>query len=294
MTAPIRVVFMGTPQFAVNPLKALHDDPAFSVELVVTNPDRRKGRGRKFLPTPVKEMSQSLGLPLFQPVKAKDEECVKRLTEIAPDFLVVVAYGQILPLSILNIPKIAPVNLHASLLPRWRGAAPIERAFIEGDKITGVCAMLMEEGLDTGDLLMCEEILIKDNDNGQTLKNRMSDVGSKLLAKALSAHYDGSVAPQKQKDENAIYAAKLTPADFVVDWSLPSTKVSCHIRALSPSPGAVTTLSGAKIKPLSCKVTQGKGVPAEILSVTKEGITVACKDGAVLVAELKPEGKKKR
>ena len=245
-----------------------------------------------FRPPPVKEMAQNLGLPFIQPVKAKEGECVERLTGIAPDFLVVVAYGQILPLSLLNIPKVAPVNLHASLLPRWRGAAPIERAFIEGDKDTGLCVMLMEEGLDTGDVLMREETAITDNDTGQTLRDRMSDIGAKLLAEALCAHYDGALTPQKQDDKKATYADKLTSTDYVIDWDLPATKVSCHIRALSPSPGAVTTLSGAKIKPLFCKVTQETGEPGDVLAVTKEGITIACKEGAVLVTELKPEGKK--
>ena len=292
MATPIRVVFMGTPQFAVKPLQALHDDKRFSVELVITRPDQRKGRGRKFSPPPVKEMAQNLGLPYIQPVKAKDDECIKKLTEIAPDFLVVVAYGQILPLSILNIPRIAPVNLHASLLPRWRGAAPIERAFIEGDKSTGVCVMLMEEGLDTGDVLLCEETPITDDDTGQTLRDRMSDIGAKLLVKALHAHSEGVLTPQKQDDEKATYAKKLTSTDYKVDWSLPAPKVSCQIRALSPSPGSVTTLSGKKLKPLFCKVTQGEGEPGKVLSVTKEGITIACMENAVLVTELKPEGKK--
>ena len=294
MTEPVRVVFMGTPDFAVPTLKALIGDPAFHVCAVVTQPDKPRGRGRKLSASPVKEVAVAAGIPVLQPVKAREPENVQRLADLAPDYIVVVAYGQILPLSILTIPKIAPVNLHASLLPRWRGAAPIHRAILEGDTVTGVCAMIMAEGLDTGDVLSRMETQISDDDTVGTLHDRLAVIGAKLIAETLLDYRDGGITPQKQDDTLATYARKLSVEDFGVDFRLPASEVSRKIRGLSPYPGAVTHLNGSAVKPLFARVTQANGTlgePGVVLALSQEGITVACGEGAVVITQVKPENK---
>lgn len=294
MAGPVRVVFMGTPDFAAPTLKALMADPAFRVEAVVTQPDKPRGRGKKLSPSPVKETAVAAGIPVLQPVKARETENVKRLTDIAPDYIVVVAYGQILPVSILSMPKIAPVNLHASLLPRWRGAAPIHRAILAGDSVTGVCAMIMTEGLDTGDVLACVETPISDDDTVGTLHDRLADIGAKLMTRTLLDYRDGRITPQKQDDAMATYANKLSPEEFAVDFRLPAHEVSRKIRGLSPYPGAVTHVNGEAVKPLFARVAEAGGAlgePGTVLTLSPEGITVACGEGAVVITQLKPENR---
>lgn len=294
MTEPVRVVFMGTPDFAVPTLKALIYNPSFHVSAVVTQPDKPRGRGKKLSPSPVKEVAVDAGIPFLQPVKAREPENVQRLTDIAPDYIVVVAYGQILPVSILSIPKIAPVNLHASLLPRWRGAAPIHRAILAGDTVTGACAMIMEEGLDTGDVLSRVETPITDNDTVGTLHDRLADIGAELIAKTLLDYRDGCITPQKQDDTLATYARKLSVEEFVVDFRLSASEVSRKIRGLSPYPGAVTHINGSAVKPLFARVTQTGGTlgePGVVLTLSVEGITVACGEGAVVITQVKPENR---
>jgi methionyl-tRNA formyltransferase len=291
VTAPLRVVFMGTPEFAVPTLMALIEHPGFEVTLAVTQPDKPKGRGRKLIPTPVKLAAMACGVPVIQPVKAREPESAERIAAEKPDYIVVAAYGQILPLSILKIPRLGPVNLHASLLPRWRGAAPIHRAFLAGDSITGVCAMLMEAGLDTGDVLLCRKTEITAEDNTGRLHDRLAKIGAVLMAEALANFADGKITPEKQDAARATYAAKLNKEEFSIGWSRPANQLSLHIRGLSPLPGAVTSWNGMSIKPLFCRVTDGSGKPGEVLDISGEGITVACGDGALTITELKPEGK---
>jgi methionyl-tRNA formyltransferase len=294
MTRPVRVVFMGTPDFAVPTLKSLMGDSSFRVEAVVTQPDKPRGRGKKLSPSPVKAVAVDAGIPVLQPVKARDPENVQRLTDIAPDYIVVVAYGQILPVSILTIPKIAPVNLHASLLPRWRGAAPIHRAILAGDTVTGVCAMLMAEGLDTGDVISREETPISDDDTVGALHDRLATIGAELIARTLLEFRNGGITPQKQDDAMATYARKLTVEEFGVDFHLPANEVSRKIRGLSPYPGAVTHLNGAAVKPLFARVAEKGGVlgePGVVLTLSAEGITVACGEGAVVITQVKPENR---
>lgn len=294
MTGPVRVVFMGTPDFAVPTLRALVGDSAFRVEAVVTQPDKPRGRGKKLSPSPVKETAVDAGIPVLQPIKAREPENVQQLTEIAPDYIVVVAYGQILPVSILSIPKIAPVNLHASLLPRWRGAAPIHRAILAGDAVTGVCVMIMAEGLDTGDVLSRVETPISEEDTVGTLHDRLADIGAELIAKTLLDYCNGAITPQKQDDPKATYARKLSVEEFAVDFRLSAHEVSRKIRGLSPYPGAVTHLNGAAVKPLFARVAETGGVlgePGSTLAVTPEGITVACGAGSVVITQVKPENR---
>lgn len=294
MTEPVRVVFMGTPDFAVPTLKALIGNPAFRVEAVVTQPDKPRGRGKKLSASPVKEVADAAGIPVLQPIKAREPENVQRLADISPDYIVVVAYGQILPVSILSIPKIAPINLHASLLPRWRGAAPIHRAILEGDTVTGVCAMIMAEGLDTGDVLSRVETPISHDDTVGTLHDRLAEIGAGLIAKTLLDYRNGGITPQKQDDALATYARKLSVEEFGVDFRLPANEVSRKIRGLSPYPGAVTHLNGSAVKPLFARVMETGGLlgaPGVVLALSPEGITVACGEGAVVITQVKPENK---
>ncbi len=294
MAGPVRVVFMGTPDFAVPTLRELVGNPTFRVEAVVTQPDKPRGRGKKLSPSPVKETAVDAGIPVLQPVKAREPTSVQRLTEIAPDYIVVVAYGQILPVSILSIPKIAPVNLHASLLPRWRGAAPIHRAILAGDAVTGVCAMIMAEGLDTGDVLSRVETPISEEDTVGTLHDRLAEIGAELIARTLLDYRNGAITPKKQDDMKATYARKLSVEEFVVDFRLPANEVSRKIRGLSPYPGAATRLNGETVKPLFACVTETGGVlgePGTVLTLSPEGITVACGEGAVVITQVKPENR---
>ncbi|MGK7344895.1 MAG: methionyl-tRNA formyltransferase [Candidatus Nitrospinota bacterium M3_3B_026] len=293
MAAPLRVIFMGTPDFAVPTLRELAASPAFRVEAVVTQPDRPRGRGRRLSASPVKNTASELGLKILQPSMARDPETVEAFSAIAPDYIVVVAYGQILPKAILDIPKIAPVNLHASLLPRWRGAAPIHRAILAGDEKTGVCAMIMEETLDTGGVLECESTPITDDDTFGSLHDRLSAMGAGLMAKALKDYAEGRIAPAPQDDAKATYAEKLTPGDFFIDWTKHAREVSRKIRGLSPFPGAMAALGGRKLKILFAATVEGagRGAPGEIVAVTKEGIEAACGSGSVLITRVKPEGK---
>ncbi|MBI4829887.1 MAG: methionyl-tRNA formyltransferase, partial [Nitrospinae bacterium] len=294
MTPRYTVVFMGTPDFAVPTLAALIEGPEFDVRAVVTQPDRPRGRGMKLTPSPVKNAASAAGVPVLQPEKAREAANVELMNSFAPDFLVVVAYGQILPRAILEIPAIAPVNLHASLLPRWRGAAPIHRAILEGDSITGVCAMIMEEGLDTGPMLACRKTEITEQDTVGRLHDRLAAIGAVLMTETLPPFARGEIAPRAQDNALATYAKKLDKKEFGIDWNAPAELACRRIRGLSPFPGASTALNGARLKPLFARVATAMGrhgAPGEILAIGEEGITAACGEGAALVTELKPEGK---
>lgn len=291
MAEPAGVVFMGTPDFALPTLSAMIDNSAFNVEAVFTQPDRPKGRGKKLSPSPVKELALKHRLNVFQPEKAKDGQSADIIKEIAPSYLVVVAYGHILPESILQTPSIAPVNLHASLLPKWRGAAPIHRSFLNGDKVTGVCTMIMVKAMDAGDILLCREIELQEEDTVGKVHNRLSAIGAELMVKTLIDYRDGKIEPKRQDESEATYASKLTPEDFVIDWSKPAKEVGRKIRGLSPFPGAMTTFNGKIIKPLFAKTLIHGGQPGQVVNVSKEGITVACGSGSVMITRLKPEGK---
>ncbi len=283
---------MGTPEFALPTLETLAKGAGFSVEAVFTQPDRPKGRGRRLTPPPVKIMAESFKIPLFQPVRASNKDSGAILKEIAPEYLVVVAYGQLLSKEVLEIPSRAPVNLHASLLPRWRGAAPIHRAILAGDKVTGVCSMLMEETLDTGDVLMSTRTDITEEDTFLTLHDRLARIGGAIMEQTLKAYHHLGIEPLQQNEHETTYAPKVAPGDLLINWTLPAKIVSRRIRGMSPFPGAFTLHSGKKIKLLMAKVIEEfTGDPGVILDIGKKGITVSCGDGAVLITELKPPGK---
>ncbi|MFA5581449.1 MAG: methionyl-tRNA formyltransferase [Paracoccaceae bacterium] len=280
----MRVIFMGTPEFSVPVLDALaaeHD-----VLAVYCQPPRPAGRGKKPRPSPVQARAEALGLPVHHPVSLKTPEEQARFAALGADVAVVVAYGLILPQAVLDAPRLGCVNIHASLLPRWRGAAPIHRAIMAGDQETGICIMQMDAGLDTGPVLLREATPIGDEDTTADLHDRLSVMGARLILRALADYPD--LRPQPQPDTGATYAAKIDKAEARIDWSQPARHVSRHIRGLSPFPGAWCDMDGARVKLLRARVVAGQGAPGTVLG----GFTVACGTGAVEITMAQREGKR--
>ncbi len=288
----MRVVFAGTPAFASVSLKALIEAADIDVVGVLTQPDRPAGRGMKPAPSPVKRMALDAGIEVRTPDTLRDnDEILDWLRKLAPDVLIVVAYGLLLPRPVLEVPRVAPVNVHASLLPRWRGAAPIERAMLAGDSETGVCLMRMEEGLDTGPVYARRAIPIDDRITGGALRERLARLGAELLVETLPAIAEG-LKPEPQPEVGVTYAAKLTPADRRIDWEKDAGLVDRVVRCFAPKPGARTTVDGRWIKILAGRPDPVQaGEPG---SFTPEGehLRVACGRGSFLVELLQPEGKR--
>jgi methionyl-tRNA formyltransferase len=287
---PFRVVFMGTPAFAVPSLKALA--AAEQVTLVLTNPDRPSGRGQAMTSSPVKLFAQSLGIPVFQPEKARAPESVARIAAEAPDLIVVVAYGHILPQSILDIPHIFCINVHASLLPKYRGAAPINWAIARGESVTGVTIMKMDAGMDTGPMLLARDIPIGDDDTAETIYPRLAALGAEALADALRRLHAGTLAETPQDSALATYAPMLRKEHGRIDWSRPAKDVRNLVRGMTPWPSACAGHDGKTIKVLAADLCAATGEPGEIVSIGKEGIAVACGDGGLCIRQLQPEGGK--
>ncbi|RMG59738.1 MAG: methionyl-tRNA formyltransferase [Deltaproteobacteria bacterium] len=286
---------MGTPDFAVPSLKVLIESE--EVVLVVTNPDKPKGRGKKVLPPPVKEVALQAGIPVFQPLRLKgNEEAVREIASYRPDLIVVVAYGKILPPEVLSIPKLFCVNVHASLLPKYRGAAPIQWSLINGETRTGVTIMKMDEGMDTGPILLMREEEIRDDDDAGTLSGRLSLLGAEALREALDLLRRGELVETPQNDSEATYAPMISKEMGEIDWSQPAEKVRNLVRGLSPQPGAFTSFRGKRLKVRRAAVEEmplDKGLPpGTVADVRKDGIVVACGDGSLLLQVLQPEGKK--
>ncbi len=281
----MKVLFMGTPQFAVPSLKKLHEE--FEIIGVVTQPDKPAGRGKRLTPPPVKEVARELGLEVYQPQRLKGFEGV--LETLKPDCIVVVAYGKILPSEILRIPPYGVVNLHASLLPKYRGAAPIQRAIMAGEKITGNTVMLVNEEMDAGDILSQEEIPIEEEDNFYTLSEKLSLAGSDLLTRTLKLWFQKKITPVPQRHEEATYAPPVRKEEFRLCWKAPAESVRDRVRGLYPN--AYTLFRGNRIKVLRVELVEGSGEPGEVLDPKK--FVVACGEGAVLIKELiSPKGKK--
>jgi methionyl-tRNA formyltransferase len=283
-----RIVFMGTPDFAVPPLKALAGRQDFQVGLVITQPDRPKGRGRKPAPPPVKQAALALGLPIFQPEKLNTEDAVQRLSDLAPDYLVVAAYGQILSPRILDIPVKFPINIHASLLPKYRGAAPIQAAIRHMETQTGVTTMLMARGLDTGDMLLKSKTPIHTDDTARSLHDRLAVMGANLILETIDQLNENRLTPVPQDPAAASYAPMLKKEDGRIDWTLSSHKVCAHIRAMNPWPGTFTFLFGNRIKifaaiPGSNETT---ALPGTVCAMDSEGIHVATGTGTVIIESL--------
>lgn len=293
----MKIVYMGTPDFAVYPLKALVE-AGHKVSLVISQPDKAKGRSNKLVPTPVKAAATELGIDVFQPEKIKEEASVARIKKCKPDVIVVAAYGQILPESILNIPEYGCINIHASLLPKYRGAAPIEWSIIDGCDKTGVTTMYMEKGLDTGDMIEKAEVAIEPDDTGETLHDKLALCGAELIISTLKALEDNTAVRTKQDDSESSYAHMLTKELGKLDFNMPAVKLERLIRGLIPWPCAYTRIDGKNVKILKARVadetnaTYQTGTPGEIIEVTKKTFTVKCKEGALTVLSLQPEGKK--
>ena len=293
----MKIVYMGTPDFAVSALKSIAD-AGHKVSLVITQPDKAKGRSNKLVPTPVKQAAADLGIEVFQPEKIKSDDAVEKIKKCKPDAIVVAAYGQILPEKILEIPMYGCINIHASLLPKYRGAAPIEWSIIDGCEKTGVTTMYMEKGLDTGDMIEKAEVTIEADDTGKTLHDKLAIEGAKLIISTLKALEEGKAVRTKQNDEESSYAHMLTKELGKLDFNMPAKKIERLIRGLIPWPCAYTTIENKTAKILSAKVTDEndekykEAKPGEIVEVTKKNFTVKCKEGSLTILNLQPEGKK--
>jgi methionyl-tRNA formyltransferase len=288
----VNLVFAGTPEFAVRALSALLGS-RHEVSLVLTQPDRPAGRGLKAHSGAVKRLAADRGLHLEQPATLKDEAVQGMLRATAPDLMVVVAYGLILPRSVLSIPRLGAVNIHASLLPRWRGAAPIQRALLAGDRQTGVCVMQMDAGLDTGPVLLSEAIDIADADDAQTLHDRLADLGARMLLHALDDLDAGKAVPRLQQGEGATYAHKIQRAEARIDWNRSATEIWCKVRAFNPHPGACSNLGQVELKIWRASRTPRSGLPGMVLEAGPEGILVGCGEGSLRIEELQRAGGKR-
>ena len=280
----MRIVFMGTPDFSVPVLEALARD--HEVICVYSQPPRPAGRGKKDRPSPVQARAEALGLPVRHPVSLRSPEAQAEFAALNADVAVVVAYGLILPQAVLDAPRHGCLNIHASLLPRWRGAAPIHRAIMAGDAQTGICIMQMEAGLDTGPVLLREATAIGPEETTGALHDRLSAMGARLIGEALSRLPD--LLPEMQPAEGVTYAAKIDKAEARVDWARPAVEVDRQIRGLSPFPGAWCDVAGERVKLLASRLATGAGTPGQVL----HGLTVACGAGAVEVTLAQREGKK--
>lgn len=284
---------MGTPEFAKESLKALTEDGTNEIVGVISQPDKPQGRHMELRPTPVKAYALSKGLRVYQPESLKDNSILPLLEELRPELIVVVAYGKMLPEYILNFPKYRCINIHASLLPRFRGAAPIQRAVIAGDKITGVTAMYLEKGMDTGDMIMKSEVQIREDMTAGELHDALAEVGGRVLIETVERFKRGELSAEKQDDSLACYAHMLTKAEGEIDWRLSAEEIRNKVRGLNPWPIAYSFLGGKRFVVDSVSLTEGAGNPGEVLSAGENGIAVACGSGAVLIENVKFEGKKK-
>lgn len=290
----MRIVFMGTPDFSVGALEALIE-AGHDIVAVVTQPDKKKGRGGQMQMTPVKEVALKHNLTVYQPVKARDEEFVTLLREIAPDVIVVIAFGQILPKSILEIAPYGCINIHASLLPKYRGAAPIQWAVIDGEEKTGITTMQMNEGIDTGDILETVEVVIDKKETGGSLFEKLSDVGAKLIVQTLKHAEEGTLHPVAQDDSKSNYVKMLTKELGNMDFTKSANELERLIRGLNPWPSAYTKFRGKTLKIWDADVneTEIDGKPGEIVKVEKDGFSVKTGKGCLKILELQLEGKKR-
>lgn len=285
----MKVIFAGTPEFAAQALAAIIA-AGHEVSLVLTQPDRPAGRGMGLQPSAVKKLALAHGLAVYQPVSLKSLESQQYLADFAADVMVVAAYGLILPQAVLDLPRHGCLNIHASLLPRWRGAAPIQRALLAGDAQTGVCIMQMEAGLDTGPVLSSGELSIADDDTAATLHDKLAALGAELIVDALARL---PLAPCPQPDAGVTYAAKIEKAEAPLDWRLPAIQLARQVRAFNPFPGALASFQGNAIKVWGARVSEASGAPGTILAADRNGIVVACGEGALCLLELQKAGGKR-
>jgi len=287
----MRIVFAGTPEFAERALAGLLA-AGHELALILTQPDRPSGRGLRSTQSPVKRLALANGLEVYQPESLKPPEPVARIAAAAPEALVVAAYGLILPQPVLDIAPLGAINIHASLLPRWRGAAPIQRAIMAGDARTGITIMQMDSGLDTGPMLMQRAIPIAEDDDAGTLHDKLAALGAQMIVAALDAVRRGALSATPQPASGVSYAHKLSKSDSMLDWSRPALALACQVRGLRPVPGAVSTLGMEPIKIWDASAVEGSGDPGQVIAVGPEGITVACGQGALQIRRLQRAGGK--
>ena len=290
----MKVIFMGTPEFSVGTLKALAE-AGHEVVLAVTQPDKPKGRGGRMQYPPVKEMALGYVIPVFQPKKIRAPECVEELRKYEADIMVVIAFGQILPKEILEMTPYGCVNVHASLLPKYRGAAPIQWAVINGEKVTGVTTMQMDEGLDTGDMLLKEEVILDEEETGGSLHDKLAEAGARLCVRTLKALEDGSAVREKQGESPTEYARMLTKELGSIDWTQDALSIERLVRGLNPWPSAYTDWNGKVMKIWEAKVMEGETgkAPGTIVKIEKDGFLVQAGAGLLKILELQIPGKKR-
>lgn len=285
----MNIVFMGTPDFAVPSLKALTECGKHNVIAVYTQPDKPVGRKKVLTAPPVKQLAVEKGINVYQPSTFKDAQAVEELKSLSPDIIIVIAYGKLLPQSVLDIPKYGCVNIHGSLLPKLRGAAPIQRSVINGDIETGITSMQMDAGLDTGDMLLAEKTEILPDETSGELFDRLAPLGAKVLLETLDAMEKGTIHPIKQDGSMSTYASMLSKEETVIDWNMQAESIHNKVRGMNPWPVAVTLFNGKKLKIYRTKVCSKKGEPGSVISVNPP--TVACGEGSVELLEVQLEGK---
>lgn len=290
----MRIVYMGTPDFSVPALSALVE-AGHEVAAVVTQPDKPKGRGKEILMTPVKEKALEYGIPVYQPVKARNPEFVQVLKDLEPDVIVVAAFGQILSKEILDIPRLGCVNIHASLLPKYRGASPIQYAVIDGEMVSGITTMMMAEGIDTGDILDQETIALDPKETGGSLHEKLSAVGAKLILKTLKKLEDGSAVRRVQDEDKATHVGMIKKSMGDIDWSMDAVSIERLIRGLNPWPSAYTNWGGRVLKLWDADVTeeQYNGVCGQVVEASKDRLVIKTGNGGLVVKELQLQGKKR-
>ena len=295
MNQRLRIIFAGTPEFAVPPLEALRA-AGHEIAAVYTQPDRPAGRGQSLTASPVKRRALEFGLPVEQPPTLKLAAAVERLRDYAPDLMVVVAYGLILPQAVLDVPRLGCWNIHASLLPRWRGAAPIQRAILAGDAVTGITIMQMDAGLDTGPMLLVREVPIGPAESGGELHDRLSQVGAEAIVTAVAEWQGGRITPRPQPAEGASYATKLRKEEARIDWSQPAAAIARQVRAFNPWPVAETTWDGRQLRVWRAECTPGAdtagAAPGTVLEGSAGRIVVATGDGALSLLQVQAAGRR--
>lgn len=289
---PLRIIFAGTPDFAALHLKGILDEGVHQVIAVYSQPDRPAGRGKKLTPSPVKIIAEQRSIPVYQPVNFKALEDQQQLRELNADLMVVVAYGLLLPQVVLDTPRLGCINVHASLLPRWRGAAPIQRAIEAGDEESGVVIMQMDAGLDTGDMLLAAQCTISSKETGGSLHDKLAEIGVPALNQALTQVANSTIEPRQQNDDLSSYAKKISKADSVIDWQLPAVVIERKIRAFNPFPISHTLLKGERIKIWQAEVSEQSGEPGCIINADKKSIVVACGKGSLRLEKIQLPGGK--
>ncbi len=288
----MRILFMGTPEISALCLKRLVAD-GYDVICAVTGEDKPRGRKMQLTPTAVKLAAQELNIPVITPKTLRGEEFMAQLTELSPDIIVVVAYGKILPIEVINYPKFGCVNLHVSLLPKYRGAAPMQRAIMDGESETGVTVMQMDAGLDTGDVISCERFPIEKDDDFEAVHDKSAEIGAGLLSKTLDDIFCGRAVRTPQDDSLASYAKKIEKSDAKIDFTKTARELDFIIRGTTPIPGAFAYLGDKMLKICKAEVVSGKGQAGEVISLDGGKITIACGEGALAVGVVIPEGKSK-